>query len=121
MHDLLCEIREVVRDEICTALREERSGAWAPKAAIAEKDNGIRLFTVEQVAERLSVTPATVRDWISSGKLVAVRLGASRHYRIRSMDLEAFVEMGAPRVKGGEDDVATQAAKIVQLARDRCR
>ena len=47
------------------------------------------LLTVEQIAERLSVSTRTVRRWISDGELVAYRLG--RAVRIDEPDLEAFL------------------------------
>jgi len=34
-----------------------------------------KLYTVQEIAARVNVTPATVRRWISRGALVAVRRG----------------------------------------------
>lgn len=47
------------------------------------------LLTAEEVAERLRVNVNTVRRYIRSGRLPAIRLG--KGYRIRSEDLEAFL------------------------------
>lgn len=44
------------------------------------------IYTVEQVAETLSVSPKTVRNQIASGKLKAHRFG--RRYYIKAADLE---------------------------------
>jgi excisionase family DNA binding protein len=47
------------------------------------------LFTTAKAAELFGVTTETVRDWITTGKLVAVRL-PSKQYRIRRKDLMTF-------------------------------
>jgi excisionase family DNA binding protein len=48
-------------------------------------------LTVQQVAERLQVTPKTVRVWIGRGELPALDLGGRRTgYRIARADLDAF-------------------------------
>jgi excisionase family DNA binding protein len=49
-----------------------------------------QLFTVAQVAEQLNVTAQTIRNWIDSGTLPAVRVG--RAFRVRSDDVEALLE-----------------------------
>lgn len=47
------------------------------------------LLTVEEVAARLRVHPASVRYWLRQGHLKGVRAG--RQWRIRPSDLEAFL------------------------------
>ena len=47
-----------------------------------------RVYTTQEVAELLKVTPRTVQDWIKSGKLPAMRYG--RVLRIRAEDLAKF-------------------------------
>ena len=47
-----------------------------------------RVYTTQEVAELLKVTPRTVQDWIKSGKLPAMRYG--RVLRIRADDLAKF-------------------------------
>lgn len=49
-----------------------------------------KIFTPEQVAGILQVHPCTVLKFIRQGKLKAVKLG--RVYRIKHMDVEAFLE-----------------------------
>ncbi len=49
-----------------------------------------RMYTVEEVAQRLRVNPRTVRSWIASGELIALDVG--REYRISQSDLNAFME-----------------------------
>lgn len=49
-----------------------------------------RMYTVEEVAQRLRVNPRTVRGWIASGELIALDVG--REYRISQSDLNAFME-----------------------------
>lgn len=48
-----------------------------------------KLLTPEDVANVLSVTPRTVKDWLRKGKLKGVKVG--RLWRIRELELEAFI------------------------------
>src|SRR5216684_5055778 len=50
-----------------------------------------RLFTAEEVAEKLRLNKVTVHRWIRSGKLEAVNFGGTSGYRIRASDVEAFL------------------------------
>lgn len=50
-----------------------------------------RLFSAEEVAERLRVHKVTVHRWIRSGRLPAVNLGGTSGYRLRGSDIEAFL------------------------------
>ena len=50
----------------------------------------VALLTVEDVAQRLKVSPSTVRRLIRRGGLKTVRLG--RLIRIRPADLNAYIE-----------------------------
>ncbi|MCX2934043.1 helix-turn-helix domain-containing protein [Mycobacterium sp. CVI_P3] len=60
-------------------------------------------LTVNKVAHRLDVSPWTVRDWISSGKLSAIKLGDSDRapVRIRESDLDAMLK---PYPSNNSDD-----------------
>ncbi|WP_214410507.1 helix-turn-helix domain-containing protein [Sphaerisporangium fuscum] len=51
------------------------------------------MYSVEQVAERLGLHVRTVRGYIRTGRLNAVRIG--KQYRIAHADLEALI--GRPR------------------------
>jgi excisionase family DNA binding protein len=83
-----------------TALSSEsgRSGAPGPRAAMPSRTNargrgreGLKFFTIPEVAESLSVCTRTVRRWIDNGELVAHRLGAA--VRISESDLRAFLAL----------------------------
>ena len=54
--------------------------------------NVAELLTVAETAERLNVTPATVRGWLYRRRLSRVRLG--RIVRIPSTSIEEFIESG---------------------------
>jgi excisionase family DNA binding protein len=54
-----------------------------------------KLYTVEQAADMLQVTPKTVRRWLQSKQLKGVLAG--RFWRIQESDLKAFL-----RVPDGE-------------------
>ncbi len=47
-------------------------------------------LTLEEIAEALKVHIETVRGWVRSRKLHAVKLG--RDYRVRRSDLEKFLQ-----------------------------
>jgi len=48
-----------------------------------------QLLTVEQIAAEFQLTPQTIRNWIKSGALTAVKIG--HVYRIRREDLDAMM------------------------------
>jgi excisionase family DNA binding protein len=50
------------------------------------------LLTVDDVAARCQVSTRTVRRWIKSGELQAIRLG--RQLRVRPVDFESFLKKG---------------------------
>ena len=58
-----------------------------------------QLLTPAQVGERLQLTERTVYQWLRDGRLVGLKLG--RLWRIRSEDLEAFLERS--RTRGEEN------------------
>lgn len=53
---------------------------------------GPEYITVNQIAQEQQVTVATVRNWIKSNKLMAVKIGKS--YRIRKQDYEDMCKRG---------------------------
>lgn len=59
-----------------------------------------RYQTVQEVAERLAVAEATVRQWIKSGALRAIDIG--KGWRISNTDLDQFLKVRetAPRGQG---------------------
>lgn len=50
----------------------------------------VEYLTVDEVAAKLRVAPKTVRRWCASGQLRALRAG--RPWRIKSADLEIFMQ-----------------------------
>jgi excisionase family DNA binding protein len=58
-----------------------------------------KLYTIDEIAQLLSVHPETVRNWIRTGKLSAINLGGSAGYRVSQSDLDAFLRSlrGTPR------------------------
>jgi excisionase family DNA binding protein len=53
------------------------------------------LLTVSDVAAALRVSQWTVREYLRIGKLRGQRLGGNGPWRVRSADLEAFLEAPA--------------------------
>ncbi|MFE0593160.1 helix-turn-helix domain-containing protein [Micromonospora echinospora] len=68
-----------------------------------------KMYSVEQVAERLGLHVRTVRGYIRSGRLRAVRIG--KQYRIAEADLAALIGRPAPHVGA----VAVEVSSIVQV------
>jgi len=58
----------------------------------------VPLLTVEQAAEHLNLKPSTISEYISRGRLRAVKLGISNRagIRIRADDLQAFIDSLKP-------------------------
>jgi excisionase family DNA binding protein len=48
------------------------------------------VYTVRDVAQRLHLTPETVRDYLQEGKLKGFKVG--KQWRVREQDLEVFIE-----------------------------
>ncbi len=46
--------------------------------------------TIQEIAERMRMTPKTVRGWILDGRLGAIKFG--RVYRVRDTDLNEFLD-----------------------------
>ncbi len=69
-----------------------------------------RYQTVQELAERLDVSEATVRQWIKSGALRAIDIG--KGWRIADTDLEHFLKtretaprgLTIPPLKGRTDE-----------------
>lgn len=57
------------------------------------------LLTPAEVAALLRVTRRTVYQWITDGRLPALRAGG--RWRIRREDIEAFLHRRSPEQKGG--------------------
>ena len=66
-------------------------------------------LTVNEVAERLRVTPLTVRRWLNRGVLGGVHLGNRAGWRITEAELSAFLA-SRRRPIGGEGDGAGKVA-----------
>lgn len=64
-------------------------------------------LTVAEVAEPLKLNQQTVRNWIDQCSLPALKVG--RRVRIRSVDLEAFVERGRITPASGDPLAALEA------------
>lgn len=50
----------------------------------------LKVYTVEEVAELMTVTKITVYNWIREGKLKAKKIG--KYYRITEENLRAFLD-----------------------------
>jgi len=75
-----------------------------------------KMLTPEQVAERLAVTPNTVRGWLRSGMLKGVKLG-KKVWRVREEDLQNYlcqeqgVEYGAVELEKDLDEEDLKAIR----------
>jgi len=63
--------------------------------------------TVKEVADRLKVNQATVRQWIRDGDLRAIDIG--KGWRISDSDLEAFLATHATRPRAPEPELPVGA------------
>jgi excisionase family DNA binding protein len=53
-----------------------------------------RLFSPEEVAERLGMSRYTIGEWLRSGRLKGRRIG--RFWRVKESDLQAFIDDPPP-------------------------
>ncbi len=60
--------------------------------------NDEQLLTAAQAAEALSATSQTIRNWIRSGRLAAVRIGA--RFYVPAAEVERFRGEGARASRG---------------------
>jgi excisionase family DNA binding protein len=62
------------------------------------------LMTLSEVSLKLNIGPHTLREWIKSGRLRALRLGPRGHWRVRWSDVLAVLEPApAAAAKVGRD------------------
>jgi excisionase family DNA binding protein len=80
-------------------------------------------LTVPQVSEELKLHPATVRAWVKSGRLAAVRAG--RTWRVRRSEVDrallsdaspAYVRQEASSAPSSAQTVASRTAAPRQIA-----
>ena len=48
------------------------------------------LYTVEEAAEKLKISPLTLGNWLRAGKIIGTKVG--RKWRITENDLQAFID-----------------------------
>ncbi|WP_338037168.1 helix-turn-helix domain-containing protein [Natronosporangium hydrolyticum] len=70
---------------------------------------GKDLYSVEEVADRLGLHVRTVRGYIRTGRLRAVRIG--KQYRVHARDLTAFTGDSAPATR----EIAVEVTSVVQV------
>ena len=51
-----------------------------------------QLYSVEEAAGTLGISPLTLGDWLRAGKIVGTKIG--RKWRITERDLQAFIDAG---------------------------
>ena len=49
-----------------------------------------RLYSVEEAAEALGISPLTLGNWLRAGKIIGTKIG--RKWRITESDLQAFID-----------------------------
>ena len=81
-------------------------------------DSADKFVTVAEIADLLKVNQQTVRNWIDAGDLPAVRVG-SRRVRIRTSDLDAYLEAASEQQRAGKiaDEGDAREALRAALAR----
>ena len=62
------------------------------------------LLTVEQAAATLQLSPKTLKGWLRAGKLTGCKIG--RQWRVREVDLEAFIQASLMVHVGGQTAAA---------------
>jgi excisionase family DNA binding protein len=52
----------------------------------------MEFFTVNEVAEKLKVHPATIKRWLREGKMRGLQLGDRAGWRVSKADYDQFIE-----------------------------
>lgn len=63
----------------------------------------MKLFTLREVAEALQVSEKTIRRLVSRGDLVGFKVGDRGQLRVKSEDLEAYLERHRVHVRSQAD------------------
>src|SRR3954454_13334296 len=79
------------------------------------------LLTPADVAERCQVSAKTVLRAIHRGSLAAIRLGESGAYRIRSIDVEAWIDASRVRPNSRSESRPASVRSPVRAERDKGR
>jgi excisionase family DNA binding protein len=53
-----------------------------------------RLFTPQDVAERLGMSKYTITEWLKTGRLKGVKIG--KYWRVKASDLQTFIDNPPP-------------------------
>jgi excisionase family DNA binding protein len=113
------DIQQIVREELRSVQLLLQSIADSVRQPVAATHAPDEFLTVDQVAENVKVSPQTVRAWIRSGKLQAVRpsagQGSGRTYRISRGALTQFLAGAEQQPPEKEVDIPTEAARIVEI------
>lgn len=106
-------LRDIVAEELRRVLREERSAGARPA-------NDVEYLPVAEAAARAAVAPATIRVWMSQGRLS--RYHAGRELRVRVSELADLMRK-PPTSAGGrsDDDISPEEAAEQYLRRRRGR
>jgi excisionase family DNA binding protein len=71
-------------------------------------------LTTAQISDELKLHPATVRSWVKSGRLAAIRVG--RTWRVRRSDLARALELDASPSVVSEATAASSDVPVPSLA-----
>jgi len=120
---LLADIRQIIREELRPVQALLQSMADGSRQLAPETSSPDEMLTVDQVAEAVKVAATTVRMWIHSGQLRAIRPGVGRGpgrtFRVARADLEQFLQSVQERVTDSDADARKEAAKIVAIVASR--
>ncbi len=70
-------------------------------------------YTVEKIAEMLSIHPKTIQRYIREGKLRANKVGKS--WRISGHDLSVFMEQNRPNEVKAEPKIRAEVSVVVDI------
>jgi excisionase family DNA binding protein len=66
---------------------------------------GERMYTVSEVADRLRLHPATIREWLRAGRLGGIRLGGTKAgWRIPASAVDEYLERHTARASASAEE-----------------
>jgi len=121
LHNLMRELAQEIAKEVAKVLKAEKSEALAPIVPVdlpKLTPSNPKYLTQRDLATLFKVTPRSIYNWRTKGKLPMARLMPNGRQAWREDEIEAWM---ATRVKPTKDNGSTSMMASQELERLHCR